>query len=63
MFSNDDMSITEALHHFKKYFEDEAEIDLFVDKSICTILKMVFAGNVLQMSASMMLSRYLNFVK
>ena len=58
----EDMTITEALEVFKKFVPEE-EIDQFVDKSISTILKMVFAGSVNQMSASMMLSRYLKFVK
>ena len=56
------MTITEALSVFKNHTND-GEIDKFVDQSISTILKMVFAGNTSQMSATMMLSRYLKFIK
>jgi hypothetical protein len=49
----------------KKYFNSEKEkeqIDLLLDKNISSILKMVFAGNISELSAKYMLNRYLNYI-
>ena len=54
------------MENCKKYFDsenDKEQIELLLDKNISSILKMVFAGNISELSAKYILNRYLNYIQ